>query len=312
MWNEGLFWGWKLPPWIRCVTPKLTSQTHLVYLQGVVSSKSEKLPNIYLISDWKRGLHLHWSIFTANIQPITCTFHHKSPRWFQAIQVWRWRVSPRRESLNGIRELWFKCDSVRMMMFWCYGRCGCQWEVLGIPVYPCFILLMGGAWNAMDFQTKYLGVETGKSFPCVQALADRRALMTKLEHRNFHGRHCEHTKLLVPGGSWIRVEHNTFWIALFCFPLPDFVSESLVSIERRPSTHNAWSKALTFRRNIWPCAPVLCSSFTFAESEHRLGKGSRVLLSRAHLQFESSRFEVVQLITVYKKAQSWLSTQILL
>ena len=163
---------------------------------------------------------------------------------------------------------------------------------------------MGGAWNAMDFQTKHLGVETGKSFPCVQALADRRALMTKLEHRNFHGRHCEHTTLLVPGGSWIRVEHNTFWIALFCFRLPDFVSESLVSIEGRPSTRNAWSKSIVFNVSQKHLALRLCHAallYTFAESEHRLGKGSRVLLSRAHLQFESSRFEVVQLIIVYIK-----------
>ena len=155
MWNEGLFWGWKLPPWIRCVTPKLTSQTHLVYLQGVVFFKIGKttkhIPHFWL---GKGGFIFIDRYLRLIFNQLPVPFITNPPRWFQAIQVWRWRVSPRRESLNGIRELWFKCDSVRMMMFWCYGRCGCQWEVLGIPVLSMFYFVDGRCLKCNGFSNE--------------------------------------------------------------------------------------------------------------------------------------------------------------
>ena len=82
------------------------------------------------------------------------------------------------------------CISYHFMIF--IGRFGCWDLVLG---------------SLGSMQTKHLGVEIGKSFPCVQALADRRTLMIRLPNREFHGcGHWERIKLLVAGSSWIRVE----------------------------------------------------------------------------------------------------------
>ncbi len=108
------------------------------------------------------------------------------------LQVWRWRLSPRRESLN----------VMHFISFHDLHRFGCR-DLVGSMFYWTFI----SAANPMDLYTKHLGVEIGKSFPCVQALADRRTLMIRLPNREFHGCGlCERRKLLVAGSSWIRVE----------------------------------------------------------------------------------------------------------
>lgn len=200
---------------------------------------------------------------------------HNSLRWFQAASSRYGGGGYHQDVKTSRSELWFKCcqnDHEFHESSWC--RLGCQWDLLlGFMGYFLYV--------ALQMQ----GVETGKSFPCVQALADRRALMTRLER----------TKLLVPRGSWIRVEQNTFWIALLCFWLLDFVSESLVSIE-----HN--------RTQTIDAHCVVKSIVLNVSQKHLALRACAMQLfdnCRVHLQFESSRFEVVQL---YKQGNNWISS----
>ena len=102
-------------------------------------------------------------------------------------------------------------------------------------------------------------------------------------------------KVAGPSRLLDRVEQNTFWIALLCFWLLDFVSESLVSIE-----HN--------RTQTIDAHCVVKSIVLNVSQKHLALRACAMQLfdnCRVHLQFESSRFEVVQL---YKQGNNWISS----